>query len=116
MKLPGKLHLKYPKAPFAWQWFWLFPAKGACMDKRADNRLVRWRLGEWNIQRAVKRASLALGLSVVPHELRHSYATDCLNAGTNPRALQKAMGHKSLETTMGYCHAEALSVASPLDA
>ena len=26
------------------------------------------------------------------------------------------MGHKSLETTMGYLHAEALSVSSPLDA
>jgi hypothetical protein len=26
------------------------------------------------------------------------------------------MGHKSLETTMGYTHAEALSVCSPLDA
>jgi len=26
------------------------------------------------------------------------------------------MGHKSLETTMGYLHAEALSVTSPLDA
>jgi hypothetical protein len=25
------------------------------------------------------------------------------------------MGHKSLETTMGYLHAEALSVSSPLD-
>ena len=26
-----------------------------------------------------------------------------------------AMGHKQLETTMGYLHAEALSVHSPLD-
>lgn len=29
------------------------------------------------------------------------------------RAIQEAMGHKNLETTMGYLHAEALSVASP---
>ena len=28
---------------------------------------------------------------------------------------QQAMGHKSLETTMGFRHAEALSVSSPLD-
>jgi hypothetical protein len=26
------------------------------------------------------------------------------------------MGHSQLETTMGYLHAEAMSVASPLDA
>jgi len=115
VKLPGRLRFKYPHAEFSWQWFWLFPAKGPCKDRRDENRLVRWRMGAWHIERAVKRAGNALGLSVVPHELRHGYATDCLDAGTNPRALQKALGHKSLETTMGYCHAEALSVKSPLD-
>jgi integrase len=35
--------------------------------------------------------------------------------GVNPRAIQKAMGHSSLETTMGYLHAESLSVHSPLE-
>ena len=115
VKLPGKLRLKYPNAEFAWQWFWLFPAKRPCQDKRDGFRLVRWHLGQWNIERAVQQACRALGLSVMPHELRHGYATDCLNNGANPRALQKAMGHKSLETTMGYCHAEALSVKSPLE-
>jgi integrase len=115
VKLPGKLRFKYKNAEFSWPWFWLFPAKQSCRDKRDGDRLVRWRMGEWHIQRAVKRACQALGLSVMPHELRHGYATDCLNAGTNPRALQKAMGHQSLETTMAYCHADALSVKSPLD-
>jgi integrase len=38
-----------------------------------------------------------------------------LNGGQNPRAIQQAMGHKSLDTTMGYLHAEALSVRSPLE-
>jgi len=42
-------------------------------------------------------------------------ATHTLNAGQNPRAIQQAMGHKSLETTMGYLHAEAVSVRSPLE-
>jgi hypothetical protein len=32
------------------------------------------------------------------------------------RAIQEAMGHKSLETTMGCLHAESLSVHSPLEA
>lgn len=32
-----------------------------------------------------------------------------------PRAIQQAMGHVSLETTMGYLHAEAMSVRSPLE-
>ena len=29
--------------------------------------------------------------------------------------VQEVMGHKSLETTMGYLHADALGVRSPLD-
>jgi site-specific recombinase XerD len=44
-----------------------------------------------------------------------SYATHCLNGGQNPRAIQQAMGHLQLETTMGYFHAEAMSVKSPLE-
>jgi hypothetical protein len=71
---------------------------------------------EVNVQRAVKHARRRLGLSVLPHELHHAYATHCLDRGTNPRAIQEAMGHKSLETTMGYLHAESLSVHSPLEA
>lgn len=112
--LPGLLHKKYPNAQHDWQWFWLFPARGACVDKRTG-LTVRWRLHEANIRRAVQRAAKVLNVSIVPHELRHGYATDCLNAGENPRALQQVLGHKSLETTMGYCHAEPLSVRSPLD-
>jgi integrase/recombinase XerD len=46
---------------------------------------------------------------------RHGYATHCLERGTNPRAIQQVMGHKSLETTMGYLHAESMSVRSPLE-
>ena len=67
------------------------------------------------MQRAVKHARRELGLSVLPHELRHGYATHCLERGANPRAIQQAMGHASLETTMGYLHTESLSVLSPLE-
>jgi site-specific recombinase XerD len=38
-----------------------------------------------------------------------------MNNGVSPRAIQLAMGHTSLETTMGYMHAESLSVQSPLE-
>jgi integrase len=38
-----------------------------------------------------------------------------MERGASPRAIQKAMGHASLETTMGYLHAESLSVQSPLE-
>ena len=33
----------------------------------------------------------------------------------SPRIIQQAMGHSSLETSMGFLHAESLSVRSPLE-
>jgi integrase len=113
--MPNRLAKKYPEFQFNWGWAWLFPAHHVCRDPRSGN-IVRFRMHEMNAQRAVKHARRRLGISVLPHELRHGYATHCLQRGTNPRAIQKSMGHKYLETTMGYFHAEALSVASPLDA
>jgi site-specific recombinase XerD len=38
-----------------------------------------------------------------------------MERGISPRAIQQAMGHSSLETTMGYLHAESLTVPSPLE-
>jgi site-specific recombinase XerD len=75
----------------------------------------RYRMHESNVQKAVKEARRKLGISVLPHELRHGYATHSMNNGVSPRAIQLAMGHNSLETTMGYLHAESLSVQSPLE-
>jgi len=114
LALPHRLARKYPEYRFSWRWAWLFPAHHPCRDPRTGT-IVRYRMHEANLQRAVKHARCKLGISVLPHELRHGYATHCLERGTNPRAIQQAMGHKSLETTMGYLHAEALSVHSPLD-
>lgn len=114
IKLPSRMERKYPLAQRSWNWAWLFPRAALCCDPR-DGRTVRWHQLESTVQRAVKSACRRTGLEILPHELRHAYATHCLNSGQNPRAIQSAMGHKSLETTMGYLHAEALSVQSPLE-
>ena len=70
---------------------------------------------EANVQRAIKVARRKLGVMVLPHELRHGYATHAMEMGASPRAIQAVMGHKSLETTMKYLHADSLSVRSPLE-
>jgi len=114
LMLPHQLTTKYPDYQFAWSWAWLFPAQHTCYHPRTKTE-VRYRMHEANVQRAIKEARRKLGISVLPHELRHGYATHCLENGVNPRAIQKVMGHASLETTMGYLHAESLSVPSPLE-
>ena len=109
--LPGLLARKYPQSRWAWKWAWVFPQRRPCRHPRTGET-VRWRVHEANVQAAIREAS---GGGIKPHELRHAYATHSLNRGINPRAIQQAMGHASLETTMGYLHAEALSVPSPLE-
>lgn len=114
VQMPHQLARKYPEYQFAWGWAWLFPLRHPCKDPR-DGRWVRWHMLPDSVQRAVKRARRETGVMVVPHELRHAYATHNLNRGVNIKALSEAMGHAQIETTSGYCHATALSVPSPLE-
>ena len=112
--LPHQLALKYPDYQFVWPWAWLFPSHNTCFHPRTHLE-VRYRMHEANLQRAVKDARRKLCISVMPHELRHGFATHSMENGVSPRAIQMAMGHSSLETTMGYLHTESLSVKSPLE-
>lgn len=42
---------------------------------------------------------------VTPHCLRHTFATRCVEAGMQPKSLQKILGHGTLQMTMDlYCH------------
>jgi site-specific recombinase XerD len=43
-------------------------------------------------------------MGVAIHTLRHAYATHLLEAGVNPRLIQRYLGHTQLETTMVYVH------------
>ena len=114
VQMPHQLARKYPEHQFSQGWAWLFPLRQASRDPR-DQRWVRWHVLPETIQRAVRKARRRCGVMVVPHELRHAYATHSLNRGVNLKALSEAMGHAQIETTAGYCHATALSVPSPMD-
>jgi len=52
---------------------------------------------------AQQRASMTT-TGVALHTLRHAYATHLLEAGVNPRLMQRSLGHTQLETTMVYLH------------
>jgi integrase/recombinase XerD len=88
---------------------WLFPGRNPSrpMTKRA-------------LQLACQRAAKAAGLSksVTVHTLRHSFATHLLEQGVDIRVIQDLLGHRRIETTVGYARVAVdliRRVQSPLE-
>jgi site-specific recombinase XerD len=63
------------------------------------------RLGKKDVWRVVVNTAMRAGLGhVTTHQLRHSFATHCIDHGMNIRYLQELLGHTSLVATQKYLH------------
>lgn len=82
----------------------IFPAVGRGQNKGPTSEVP---MSIEGVQGAFRKARYDAGIKkrrVSVHTLRHCYATHLLEAGTNPRVIQRYMGHSNLETTMAYFH------------
>jgi len=87
----------------------LFPGRGRVepMTRVAAHHAFRKAIGQCGFTKRV-----------VPHSLRHAFATHLLEAGTDLRIIQRMLGHVRIDTTARYTHLTPLHagrVTSPLD-
>jgi integrase len=59
----------------------------------------------------IKAAGQRVGVKVTPHRLRHTFATQLLNAGCRVTTIQRLLGHQRLRSTMVYARVHDHTVA-----
>jgi len=83
---------------------WLFPATGR---DHTQSPTAASPMSRSSVQGAFRTAKQRAGIAkmgVAIPTLRHAYATHLLEAGVNPRLIQRSLGHTQLDTTMLSLH------------
>ena len=60
----------------------------------------------------IKAAGERVGVKVTPHQLRHTFGTQLLNAGCKVTSIQQLLGHRSIDSTLIYARVHDETVAS----
>jgi integrase/recombinase XerD len=79
---------------------WLFPATGRDHPQSPTAASPMRRSSVQGAFRTAKQRAGITTMGVAIHTLRHAYATHLLEAGVNPRLIQRYLGHTQLATTM----------------
>jgi site-specific recombinase XerD len=76
-------------------------------QRKGSNDPDTVRISSRYVQSIITRYRELVGIVVPtsPHSLRHGFATYLAEQGANPAAIQKLLGHESLQTTTRYVHA-----------
>lgn len=82
---------------------WMFPADGR---NHSGQSTATTPMSPTAVQGAIKKIvrKLKFTKQVSTHTLRHSYASHLIEAGVSLKAVQKYLGHSSLQTTLVYLH------------
>jgi integrase/recombinase XerD len=83
---------------------WRFPATGRDQQHSPTATSPMSRTSVQGAFRIAKQRAGMTKIGVTIHTLRHAYATHLLEAGVNPRLIQRYLGHTPLESTMVSLH------------
>ena len=86
---------------------------------RQHRRLItdhRGPLRHYTLRLIVKRIGKSVGVSVHPHQLRHTLATQAINRGMRLEAIAALLGHRSMEMTLTYARIADRVVADEYEA
>lgn len=94
--------LTYTEFRSLWRFIVVRTAKPRIAKKKVDGKYVKYmlypQLGE--MARNNGKVQYVLDFEVTPHQLRHTYITNLIHAGVDPKTVQYLAGHENSKITM----------------